>query len=159
MPFACAVALSGRFGLDLDLSSLTDDEAAVCRRAIRLALETQDLVQRGELVRLVSPVQGEHSSRAALAHLSDDRRSAVVFAYQLEPAEQPGPALRLVDLDPDADHVVTCTDLRSDEPEQLGVWSGARLADEGLPWGAHEPLSASIWQVHAITDRSVGSVP
>ena len=58
MEFACAVALSGRFGLDLDLDSLSEEELAVCRRAVALARRTQDLVQQGELVRLVSPGRG-----------------------------------------------------------------------------------------------------
>ena len=66
LQFACAVALSGRFGFDLDLDSLDAEGLAVCRRAVALARRTQDLVQQGRLVRLVSPVDGDHRDRAAL---------------------------------------------------------------------------------------------
>ena len=91
MEFACAVALSGRFGFDLDLESLSDAELAVCHRAVAVARRTQDLVQQGDLVRLVSPVEGDDRSRAALAHLSSDRRRAVVFGYRLDADADAGP--------------------------------------------------------------------
>ena len=147
MEFACAVALSGRFGLDLDLDSLTQEELAVCRRSVALARRTQDLVQQGELVRLVSPVEGADTSRAALAHLSADRRRAVVFGYQLEEPSSPAPRLHLADLDPDVEYRVRSTDLRSDLPEDLGVRTGASIAADGLAWASEQPLTAAIWEL------------
>jgi alpha-galactosidase len=84
LAFAAAVALSGRFGFDLDLRGLTDDELATCRRAGAAAARIRPTVQHGDLHRLVSPVG---SDRAALAYVHDADRTAVVFAYRL-----PGPA-------------------------------------------------------------------
>src|SRR5690606_25863653 len=95
MPFACAVALSGRFGFDLDLAGLSTEERSTCVAALALARRTQDLVQQGRLVRLVSPVEGADRSRAAWAHVSPQRDRAVVFGYQLDDSDQPGPSLRL----------------------------------------------------------------
>ncbi|MCC6227063.1 MAG: alpha-galactosidase, partial [Microthrixaceae bacterium] len=92
LEFACAVALSGRFGIDLDLAALSAQETDTCRRAIELARRTQDLVQFGYLTRLVSPLDGTGGERAALAYCSPDRRRAVVFAYQLEDSTTEGPA-------------------------------------------------------------------
>ncbi len=147
--FACAVALSGRFGFDLDLESLSADELAVCRRAVEVARRTQDLVQQGPLVRLVSPVEGPDRSRAAWAHLSDDRRRAVVFAYQLEDAATEAPRLRLVDLEPAQTYRVRWTDLGSDDPVDLDARTGQDLADVGLEWTPASPLRAGIWELVA----------
>ena len=147
MEFACAVALSGRFGLDLDLESLGAEEAQVCRRAVALARRTQDLVQQGELVRLVSPVEGPDRSRAALAHLSADRRRAVVFAYQLEEPTTAPPRLCLADLDPEVTYRVHRTDLRRDDRVELGALSGSELAHDGLEWAPAAPTTAAVWEL------------
>lgn len=148
LEFGCAVALSGRFGFDLDLAGLTEQEHEICRRAAQLARRTQDLVQQGELVRLVAPVEGADTSRAALAHLSDDRRRAVVFTYQLEEPATPAPVLRLADLDPTASYRVTRTNLLGD-PEDLGVRTGTDLVTSGLDWVGETPLSAWVWELSA----------
>ena len=160
MEFACAVALSGRFGFDLDLGSLSESELAVCRRAVAVARRTQDLVQQGDLVRLVSPVDRGDGSRAALAHLSADRRRAVVFGYQLDadadadadadPGSGAATFLRLDDLVTDVEYVVRVTDLTADAPIELGTRTGADLAADGIAWPASPPLTASIWEVTAI---------
>jgi alpha-galactosidase len=152
MEFACAVALSARFGLDLDLTALSDEETAVCRRAVAVARRTQDLVQQGELVRLVSPVEGDDTSRAAQVHLASDRRRAVVFAYQLEPSARPAPALQLVDLEPTVRFRVRRTDLRGDEPDEDVVRSGEELVAAGLAWPCDEPLTACVWELDALAD-------
>ncbi len=150
MAFACAVALSGRFGLDLDLTSLSEEETAVCRRAVAVAHRTQDLVQQGELVRLVSPVEGDDRSRAALAHLAEDRGRAVLFAYQLEASAAAAPSLRVPDLSPGIRYRVRRTDLHSDEPVEQLELTGEDLATTGLVWPGDEPLTASIWELDAL---------
>ena len=152
MEFACAVALSARFGLDLDLTALSEEETAVCRRAVVVAHRTQDLVQQGELVRLVSPVEGDDTSRAAQVHLASDRRRAVVFAYQLEPSARPAPALQLVDLEPTVRYRVRRTDLRGDEPDEDVVRSGEELVAAGLAWPCDEPLTACVWELDALAE-------
>ncbi|HEX2578095.1 MAG TPA: alpha-galactosidase, partial [Aquihabitans sp.] len=78
--FACAVAMSGRFGFDVDLRTLTDEERAVAREATATYRRIRHLVQHGDVHRLVSPVG---SDRCAIAHVAPDRREAVVFAYRL----------------------------------------------------------------------------
>jgi alpha-galactosidase len=152
MEFACAVALSGRFGFDLDLESLDERDRAICRRAVAWARRTQDLVQQGELVRMVSPVEGPDTSRAALAHLSADRRRGVVFAYQLEEPTEPPPRIRLRGLDPAAEYRIRSTDLGADEPEDLATSSGAELASAGLEWPSSVPLTARTWELERVED-------
>ena len=94
--FACAVALSGRFGFDLDLTALSEPEWACARRAVAAHHRIRELVQGGDLYRLVSPVGGD---RAALAYRDPDGSRSVVFLYRLddrpeghgeEPGDEPG---------------------------------------------------------------------
>ncbi|QXC62359.1 alpha-galactosidase [Aquihabitans sp. G128] len=46
-PFGCAVAMSGRFGFDVDLRAVTDEEWAVGRQAVDAYHRVRDLVQQG----------------------------------------------------------------------------------------------------------------
>lgn len=147
--FACAVALSGRFGFDLDLDALTDDESAVCRRAVAVARRTQDLVQHVAPRRLLSPVEGEDRSRAAMAHVAPDRSRAVVFAHQLEDPSRPAPRLLLPGLDPARTYAVRWTDLGADEPEDGGELTGAVLGSDGLAWPLADPCTSRIWELQA----------
>ncbi len=98
--FGCAVAMSARFGFDIDFAGMTDDELAVCRRAVALYRDVRPLVQQGDLWRLVPP-----DERAALSYVSADGDRAVIFAFQLTDAHErcrpaapswarPGPDLR-----------------------------------------------------------------
>lgn len=84
-PFACAVAMSGRFGFDVDLNALTDEERAVAIAATAAYSQVRPLVQHGDLHRLVSPVD---SDRAALAYAAAGpvevgNTIAAVFAYRI----------------------------------------------------------------------------
>lgn len=81
VPFACAVALSGRFGFDLDLTSLSDHEWSCARRAVAVHHRIRDVVQHGELFRLESPVG---TDRGSLAYLAPDRSRSVVFIFRLD---------------------------------------------------------------------------
>ena len=85
--FGAAVALSGRFGFDLDLRTLTDDEAATLADAAATARLVRDLVQQGDLHRLVDPVGRD---RGALAYVDPNGGRAVAFAFRL-PDGDPGP--------------------------------------------------------------------
>ncbi|MEO6988960.1 MAG: alpha-galactosidase, partial [Aquihabitans sp.] len=82
--FGCAVAMSGRFGFDLDLTALDSDEWATCLQAVEDYHQIRDVVQQGDLYRLVSPVGSSHG---AWAYLLGDR--AIVFAFALDDTEMP----------------------------------------------------------------------
>ena len=69
IPFACAVAMSARFGFDLNRDLVSDEDWAVCRRAAHHWARIRDLVLQGRLQRLVSPDEGPP---AALAYVDDD---------------------------------------------------------------------------------------
>ncbi len=78
--FACAVALSGRFGFDVDLTALSPEELAIARQAVAADDRLRHLVQQGELHRLVSPVG---STVGALAFVDPSGAEAALFAFSL----------------------------------------------------------------------------
>ncbi len=81
MHFACSVAMSARFGMDLDLTKLPAQDKAICTGAISAYKEIRDVTAFGDLYRLEDPHQ---EIRGALDFVSPDRTRAVVFAFQLK---------------------------------------------------------------------------
>ena len=76
--FGCAVAMSARFGFDVDLKGLTDEELAVCRAGRRVVPRGAPARATGRSVAAAPPEE-----RAALSYVSPDGDAAVVFGYQL----------------------------------------------------------------------------
>jgi alpha-galactosidase len=141
--FGCAVAMSARFGFDLDFAGLTDEDLIVCRNAVELYREIRPLVQQGDLWRLEPP-----SERAAIAYVSADGRRAVLFAFQLTVrTDETGP-LHLGGLDPGRIYDVIAVDLATNPDAartDLGRRQGTALMEEGLEWPPCEPCTARIW--------------
>jgi alpha-galactosidase len=135
LPFTCAVALSGRFGFDIDLAELSLEEAVVCRRAVELHEEVRDLVQQGDVWRLVSPLE-PGSAAGAIAYVGPAATGrSVVFAYQLGDA---APAsLPLPHLDPDVTYEVVVDDLS--RPPETTTHRGAEA-----PWPLTDRVSAVV---------------
>ncbi len=125
--FGCAVAMSARFGVDLDLTALTDDEAATVAEAVTAYHRIRDVVQHGDLHRLVSPVT-PGSQRAALAQVAADR--AVVFLYRLPGDPGGGDPVDVTHLLGTADRV-TVTDLTPARPDADRITS---LVAGTIPW-------------------------
>lgn len=174
LPFACAVAMGVRFGFDVDTTALSSAELAVCRRATTTYHRVADLVQHGDLHRLVAPVPGP-GERAALAYVAPDRRRAVVFAYQVADLSPGAPAarLRLTALDPDQIYRVRSIDLGAPDPGAPDLGAGDVVEDEpvddrpggggggsverqgevlvadGLAWPLSRALTAAIWELDA----------
>lgn len=78
--FAIDVALSGAYGVDMDLAKVTDEDREQIKSSIQLYKQSlRNIVQYGDLYRLVSPY--EHP-RAALSYITEDKNKAVIFVYQ-----------------------------------------------------------------------------
>jgi len=137
--FGCAVALSGRFGFDLDPRTLTEDERTAAVQAAETAKRIRGLVQFGDLHRLVSPVDGPLGALAYLdPNLADatdaDAPCAAVFAYRLEDDEADAVPVPLPGLDPDRRYVVEDATPGSSERGRAIERTGAELAAGGLTW-------------------------
>ena len=79
--FACSVAMSARFGMDLDLVKLSQEDKAICAGAISAYKRIREVTQLGDLYRLERP---HEAARGALNFVSSDRSRAVLFVFQLK---------------------------------------------------------------------------
>ena len=85
MHFACSVAMSARFGMDLDLNKLPAQDKAVCAGAISAYKQIRDVTAFGDLYRLENP---HNNFRGALNFVSPGKARAVMFAFQLKDGPQ-----------------------------------------------------------------------
>ena len=84
MHFACAVAMSARFGMDLDLAKLSADDKAICAGAISAYKWIREVTHLGELYRLERP---HDMARGAVNFVAPDQSRAVLFVFQLKDGE------------------------------------------------------------------------
>lgn len=138
--FACAVALSGRFGLDLDLPGLSDLERTQAAEAVAVHHRIRAIVQQGDLHRLVSPVDGD---RAALAVHDPDSGRIVVFAYLLGDGPERALAIEVPGVDRGRPYRVE--DLTPGRSGSSSTAAGSELADGLLAWPAGPAPAASVW--------------
>ena len=77
--FRFDVAMTGRLGVELQPSQMSDDEKEFSKMALKTYKEiTRPVVQLGDLYRLVSPY--EHNI-ASLMYVSSDKDRAILFAF------------------------------------------------------------------------------
>src|SRR5215475_1779561 len=143
LAFGCAVAMSARFGFDVDPQTLSPAERTVCRRAAAIYREVRDLVQLGELVRLIAPDAPGSGGRAALAFCGPAARRAVVFGYQLAEGGGSAPPCPAPWADPGLAYRVRQLTLTS-EDEIAAERTGASLLANGLAWPLTGERSAVI---------------
>jgi alpha-galactosidase len=101
MHFACSVAMSARFGMDLDLTRLSAEDKAVCAGAISAYKQIREVTQLGDLYRLEDP---HGSFRGALNYVSPDQARTVIFVFQLQ--EAPNAVVRPQGLAPDKNYTI-----------------------------------------------------
>ena len=145
LAFACAVAMSARFGFDVDLAGLSEEERAICRRAVQVYREIRPVVQLGELWRLIAP-----EDRGSLAYFSRSGDRAVVFAFQIETRTADVSPLYLDALHPDQTYEITAVDLAREPTGDHLHRSGADLLEGGLEWPLTEACTACIWTLTAV---------
>jgi len=96
--FRGAVAQTGSFGYELDITKLTDDEKAQITKQVAAWKQRERLLREGDLYRLLSPFEGRETAHVVV---SEDKAEALLFYYQ--ELNQPCPTpkwLRLAGLDP-----------------------------------------------------------
>ena len=147
LTFAAAVAMSARFGWDLDTAGLTAAERGVLGQAAAVYKRIRPIVQHGDLHRLESPFG---AARAALAHVGvgDHVGSVVVFGFQLtdDPAGEPLALAGLAGHIAGAAEVQVRTTVLGEDP-RLGQVTARSLWDEGLEWPLRDAATAVIWEL------------
>jgi alpha-galactosidase len=142
MHFACSVAMSARFGMDLDLAKLSAEDKAICAGAISAYKRIRPVTHLGELYRLERP---HAAARGALNFVSPDRSRAVVFVFQLKD----GPALpvRPQGLEPDKRYVIhelNPAPGRAPLPQESNVFTGEALMHDGVLPSCSKGLEACV---------------
>ncbi len=138
--FAFDVAMSGRLGMDMDLSKLPPEDLKFAAEAIATYKGIRRVVQLGEQYRLESPYAG---TRSALMYTQDNR--AVVFAYSL--GASPAGPLKLKGLDPRKSYHVREINLPDGRTTLPTTMSGAKLMQEGLPLPALGEFHSAIYEL------------
>jgi alpha-galactosidase len=142
MHFGCAVAMSVRFGMDLDLAKLSAEDKAICAGAISAYKQIREVTHLGELYRLERP---HNATRGALNYAAPDRSRAVVFVFQLK--EGPGAPVKPQGLDPARRYTVRELNPfpgRSPIPQEGKSYTGEELMTEGITPSCSKAIEACI---------------
>ena len=75
------VAMSGRLGMEIQPKNMTDEEKALCRKAISEYKNIRPVVQFGDLYRLVSPYDNQGLS--SIMYVSEAKDKAVFYWWKL----------------------------------------------------------------------------
>lgn len=98
LKFRFDVAMSGRLGMEMQPSSMSDTEKAFAKKAIADYKAIRPTVQSGDLYRLISPY--DNKGVASLMYVSPEKDKAVFFSYKLDHfRDQPIPRFTMRGLD------------------------------------------------------------
>jgi alpha-galactosidase len=146
MHFACSVAMSARFGMDLDLNKLSASDKAICAGAISAYKRIRD-TQLGDLYRLEAP---QDSVRGALNFVSPGAAHASVFVFQLKDGE--ALPVRPQGLDPAKRYLVKELNPapgRAAMPQEGQTLTGDQLMREGIVPSCSKSVEACVVELTA----------
>jgi alpha-galactosidase len=147
MHFACAVAMSAHFGMDLDLIKLSAQDRAICAGAISAYKEIRDVTAFGDLYRLEDP---HNYFRGSLNFVSTDRSRAVVFVFQLK--NGPNTVVLPQGLDPAKHYLVTELNPAPGRPPL--AYEGKLLTGEELMGKGFTPSCTKMFEASVIKFES-----
>jgi alpha-galactosidase len=118
--------------MELQPAHMTDQERQQCTVAFRDYKALRELIQLGNLYRLVSPYEPaqvvEQQQVASLMYVNDTKDHAVLFAYGLSSfMKQSSRRIRLAGLDPNRTYTLHERNIRVAYNHDKGAW------DEGKP--------------------------
>lgn len=130
MKFRLDVASMCKLGFDIDMASLSPDDYKLCQMAVANYKRLKPVILDGDMYRLVSPYECNH---AAVSYVAKDRKSAVVFAYDLHPRyKEPVLNVRLQGLDPLQTYSIKELNLTEGQTGFSGSFTGDYLMKVGL---------------------------
>lgn len=120
------VAMGGAFGYELDLTKLSEEEKEMIRQQVAEYQRYYDVINRGDLYRLILPnqrYQGKEGHVASWMYVSEDKGEALVTLVVLRASLKASYFLKLQGLDPKA---------RYQEEESGRIYYGDTLMKAGL---------------------------
>ena len=147
--FRCDVAMSGRLGIELQPTQMTDEERRQCTTCFGDYKQLREVIQTGNIYRLLSP----YSRRgvASLLYSNDQKSKAVLFVYKTENFyDQPLPRLRLAGLDAQKTYTLTEKNVRvGEKPCKLNgkQFTGRFLMEVGLEIPLWEDYASRVFEL------------
>lgn len=141
LKFRTDVAMSGRLGMEIQPKDMTAEEKEQTRKAIKDYKLVRDVVQLGDLYRLLSPYDGKGA--ASLMYVAPDKNDAVYYWWKTEQfVNQQLPRVKMAGLDSDKTYVVTELNRVDNEPlpYEGKAFTGRFLMSNGLEM----PLSHNV---------------
>lgn len=144
MKFAIDVALSGAYGVDLDLAKVTPEQKVQIKKSVELYKKSlRPIVQQGDLYRLSSPYE---NPCASLCYVSQDKTEAVVFVYQVEDGQNG--KIRLKGLDPSKHYTLKELNTEDGQPSVFDLdgktVSGSELMRNGFTPSCGKQLESMV---------------
>ena len=147
--FRCDVAMSGRLGIELQPKDMTDEERQQCTACFRDYKELRNVVQTGNLYRLVSPYN--RGGVASLMYVDDAQQQAALFVYKTDNYyNQTLPRIRLAGLNPDQTYTITEKNVRVwKEPCSLSgkQFTGRFLMEVGIEVPLWEDYASRVFEI------------
>ena len=147
--FRCDVAMSGRLGIELQPKDMTDEERQQCTACFRDYKELRNVVQTGNLYRLVSPYN--RGGVASLMYVDDAQQQAALFVYKTDNYyNQTLPRIRLAGLNPDQTYTITEKNVRVwKEPCSLSgkQFTGRFLMEVGIVVPLWEDYASRVFEI------------
>ena len=144
------VAMSGRLGIELQPANMTPEEREQTKRAVSDYKKIRDVVQLGNLYRLVSPYDENLSS---FLYTNDDKDRVVLFAHRVKYLyNMVIPRVRLAGLDASKNYRIKEINVKvNDKPCYLDgkVVSGKLLMEAGLNIPLEKDYASRVFELTA----------
>ena len=127
------VAMSGRLGMEIQPKNMTEEEKALCKKAIEEYKMIRPVVQLGDIYRLVSPY--DKLGVASLMYVSEAKDKAVFYWWKTEHfVNQHLPRVTMAGLQPDKSYRIRELNRIDNEPLAFEgkVFTGTYLMEQGL---------------------------
>ncbi len=152
------VAMSGRLGMEIQPKNMTDEEKALCRKAISEYKEIRPVVQFGDLYRLVSPYDNQGLS--SIMYVNEAKDKAVFYWWKLANFYNVHlPRVKMAGLDENKMYKVKELDVIDNRPLDCEgkSYSGKYLMEHGLEmpyvhevdWGKKNDWSSRVLYLEA----------
>lgn len=147
--FRTDVAMMGKLGFDIRIHDMTPAEQEYCRGAVQNFNRLSDVILEGDLYRLVSPYEGNHS---AVMYVNEAADKSVLFTFDIHPryGEMLQP-VRLQGLIPEASYEVKEINLVPETKSVLEsngkIFSGEFLMKVGIPVFTGRQLASQVIEI------------
>ena len=152
------VAMSGRLGMEIQPKNMTDEEKALCKKAISEYKQIRPVVQFGDLYRLVSPYDNQGLS--SIMYVSEAKDKAVFYWWKLANFYNAHlPRVKMAGLDANKIYKVRELDVIDNKPLDCEgkSYSGKFLMEHGLEmpythdvdWGKKNDWSSRVIYLEA----------